>query len=76
MKRCRVQDDLVGQLDALNSKLNTLSPSWVHSEQEREEIQQRRETLQVELKQHRKKGHNGTRCPWFNPLPYSLSAAR
>ncbi len=74
--RCRIQDDLVSELTALSSKLNTPRPNWVRSEQAREEIQQRRETLQIELKQHRKKGHDGNRCPWFNPRPYSLSAAR
>ncbi len=36
--RCRIQDDLVSELTALSSKLNKLSPNWVHSEQEREEI--------------------------------------
>jgi len=62
---CRVQADLISQLTVLNSKLNALSPHWVRSEQKREEIQQQRQTLQVELKQHRTKGHDGNRCPSF-----------
>jgi hypothetical protein len=74
--RCRIQDDLVSELTALSSKLNRPNPTWVRSEAEQDEIQKRRETLQVELKQHRKKGHNGTRYPGFNPPRYSLSAAR
>ena len=37
---CQVKDDLVNQLIALNNKLNTLSPSLLHSEQAREEVQQ------------------------------------
>lgn len=74
--RCSIQDDLVSELAALSTKLNTLSPNWVRSEQAREEIQQRREALQIELKRHRAKGHDGQRCPGFNPRPYSFSAAR
>lgn len=69
MKRengCRVQADLVNQLTSLNGKLNTLSPHWVRSQKERDEIHKQRETLQVELKQHRTKGHNGKRCPSFD----------
>jgi hypothetical protein len=60
---CPVKDDLVNQLSALNNKLNTLSPDLVHSEQEREEIQQRRELLYIEIKRHRAKGHEGKPCP-------------
>lgn len=66
MKTCRVEADLVRELTTLSDKLNTLSPSWVHSEQGREEIQHRRETLQAELKRHRSKGHDGKRCPSFD----------
>ena len=43
--KCKVKDDLVRQLIALNNKLNTLSTSFVHSEQGRAEVQERRETL-------------------------------
>ena len=60
---CRVKDDLVNQLVALNSKLNTLSPSLLRSEQARAEVQERRESLFVEIKLHRKKGHDGKPCP-------------
>jgi hypothetical protein len=43
--KCKVKDDLVNQLVALNSKLNTLSPSLLHGEQARAEVQERRENL-------------------------------
>jgi len=72
---CRVQADLVSELSALNGKLNTLSPHWVRSDKERDEIQKQRETLQAELKQHRAKGHDGKRCPSFDPRAITLSAA-
>lgn len=60
---CKVKDDLVNQLVALNDKLNTLSPALLHSEQARAEVQQRRESLYAEIKLHRAKGHEGKRCP-------------
>jgi len=62
-KSCKVKDDLVSQLIALNSKLNTLSPGLVHSEQARAEVQEKRESLYLEIKLHRKKGHEGRPCP-------------
>lgn len=65
MKTCPIEDNLVRKLATLSDKLNTLSPRWVRSEEAREEIQQQRETLQVEIKQHRSKGHDGQRCPSF-----------
>ena len=48
VNQCQVKDDLVNQLIALNDKLNTLSPALLHSEQAREEVQQKRENLYVE----------------------------
>jgi hypothetical protein len=60
---CKVKDDLVNQLIALNGKLNTLSPSLLRSEQARAEVQERRESLYLEIKLHRKKGHDGKPCP-------------
>ena len=62
-KMCKVKDDLVNQLIALNNKLNTLSPDLLHSEQTRAEVQERRESLYVEIKRHRKIGHEGKHCP-------------
>ena len=62
-KKCKVKDRLVDQLIALNNKLNILSPDWLHSEQARAEVQERRESLYVEIKRHRAKGHNGQPCP-------------
>ena len=69
--KCKVKDDLVNQLIALNNKLNTLSPSFLHSQQARAEVQERRETLYVEIKQHRTKGHEGKPCPAVQYIPYS-----
>ena len=69
--QCDVKDDLVNLLIALNNKLNTLSPAWLHSEQARAEVQERRESLYVEIKQHRAKGHEGKPCPAAQRLPYS-----
>ena len=68
--KCKVKDDLVNQLIALNNKLNTLSSSYVHSQQVRAEIQERRETLHVDIKRHRVKGHEGKPCPADQRLPY------
>ncbi len=68
---CKVKDDLVAQLMALNDKLNTLSPAVLRSEQAREGVQQQREGLYVELKRHRAKGHRGKPCPSvqrFSPI--------
>ena len=70
---CKVKDDLVNQLITLNNKLNTLSPDSLHSEQARAEVQERRESLYVEIKQHRAKGHEGKPCPAAQRLPYSSS---
>ena len=69
--KCKVKDDLVNQLIALNNKLNTLSPALLHSEQARAEVQERRESLYVEIKRHRAKGHYGKPCPAAQHLPYS-----
>jgi hypothetical protein len=66
MKTCRVDENLVRELTTLSNKLNMLSPTWVRSEEERKEIQERREMLQAEIKQHRLKGHDGKRCPSFD----------
>ena len=71
--KCKVKDDLVNQLTALNNKLNTLSPSLLHSEQARAKVQERRESLYFEIKQHRAKGHEGKPCPAAQRLPYSSS---
>jgi hypothetical protein len=68
---CKVKDDLVNQLNALNNKLNTLSPALLHSEQARAEVQERRETLYFEIKKHRAKGHEGRPCPATQRVPYS-----
>jgi hypothetical protein len=60
---CRVKDELVSQLVALNNKLNLLSPDLVHGDEERAEVQQQRENLYSEIKHHRAKGHQGKPCP-------------
>ena len=61
--KCKVKDDLVDRLVALNNKLNSLSPAWVPSEAARAEVQQQRETVYAEIKKHRAKGHEGKPCP-------------
>jgi hypothetical protein len=68
--KCNVKDDLVNLLIALNDKLNTLNTAWLHSEQARAEVQERRESLYVEIKRHRAKGHEGKPCPAAQRLPY------
>jgi hypothetical protein len=68
--KCNVKDDLVNLLIALNNKLNTLSPAFLHSEQARAEVQERRESLYVEIKRHRMKGHEGKPCPAVQRLSY------
>ncbi len=52
---CQVKDELVSQLIALNNKLNLLSPGLVHGDEERAEVQQRRESLYAE--------NEGKPCP-------------
>ena len=69
--KCKVKDDLVNEIIALNSKLNTLNPAFLHSEQARAEVQERRESLYVEIKRHRAKGHEGKPCPAAQRLPNS-----
>jgi hypothetical protein len=70
--KCNVKDDLVNLLTALNDELNTLSPSWLYGEQARAEVQEQRESLYIEIKQHRAKGHEGKPCPAAHRLPYSV----
>jgi len=70
VNNCKVKDNLVNQLIALNNNLNTLSPAWLHSQQARARVQERRESLQVEIKQHRAKGHEGKPCPAAQRVPY------
>jgi hypothetical protein len=60
---CKVKDDLVNELIALNDKLNTLSPSLLRSREAQAEVQEKRESLYIELKLHRKRGHGGKPCP-------------
>ena len=69
--KCNVKGDLVNQLITLNNNLNTLSPAWLHSQQARAVVQERRESLYVELKRHRAKGHEGKPCPAAQRVPYS-----
>ena len=69
--KCNVKDDLVNQLIALNNKLNTLSPALLHSEQARAIVQDRRESLYLEIKRHRAKGYEGKPCPAAQCIPYS-----
>jgi hypothetical protein len=61
--KCQVKDELVSQLIALNNKLNLLSPDLVHGDEERAEVQIRRENLYAQIKHHRAKGHEGKPCP-------------
>ena len=61
--RCKVKDALVNELLLLNNKVNTLSPGLLHSEEARAQVQERREILYVEIKRHRKTGHDGKPCP-------------
>ena len=63
LMNCQVKDELVSQLIALNNKLNLLSPDLVYGDEERAEVQQRRESLYAEIKHHRAKGHEGKPCP-------------
>jgi hypothetical protein len=69
--KCKVKDDLVSQLNALNNKLNTLSTAFLHSRQARAEVQERRESLYVDIKRHRAKGHEGKPCPAAQRQCYS-----
>ncbi len=63
LMNCQVKDELVSRLTVLNNKLNLLSPDLVRGDEERAEVQQRRESLYAEIKHHRAKGHDGKPCP-------------
>ena len=63
LMNCRVKDELVSRLIAVNNKLNLLSPDLVHGDEDRAEVQQQRENLYAEIKRHRAKGHEGKPCP-------------
>jgi hypothetical protein len=67
---CKVKDDLVNQLIALNNKLNTLNPNSLRSQEARAEVQERRESLHLEIRRHRAKGHEGKPCPAAQLPPY------
>jgi hypothetical protein len=67
---CKVKDDLVNQLITLNNKLNTLNPNSLRSQEARAEVQERRESLHLEIRRHRAKGHEGKPCPAAQRLPY------
>ena len=70
-KKCKVRDNLVNQLIALNNKLNILSPDLLQSEQARAEEQKRRESLYFEIKHHGVKGHEGRPCPAIQRFVFS-----
>ena len=72
---CKVKDELVNRLMALNDKINSLSPAFLLSEDARAEVQQQRESLHVEIKHHRAKGHDGKPCPAVQHLSYSSKTA-
>jgi hypothetical protein len=68
---CKVNDELLNQLITLNNKLNTLSTTFLHSEQARVEVQERRQALSLDIKRHRAKGHDGKPCPAAKSGRYS-----
>ena len=47
----------------LNNKLNLLSPDRVSEHGQLVEIEERRQVLLVEMRNHRRKGHSGRPCP-------------
>lgn len=63
MRTCRVEEKLVREILAMNGQLNSLSPTWVRDEDERNLIQTKRDELSAELRHHHAKGHGGKRCP-------------
>ena len=73
--KCKVKDELVNRLVALNNKLNSLSPAFLHSAGDRAEVQLQRESLHVEIKRHKAKGHDGKPCPAVQHLSYSSKTA-
>lgn len=74
-KTRKVKDALVNRLITLNDKLNSLSPAFLHSQGDRAEVQLLRETLHVEIKRHKAKGHDGKPCPAVKHLSYSPKTA-
>ena len=73
--KCKVKDELVNRLIALNNKLNSLSPAFLHSQGDRAEVQLQREGLQAEIKRHKTKGHDGKPCPAVQHVSYSAKTA-
>src|SRR6266853_173599 len=72
---CNVKDDLVNQLIALNNKLNTLNPNWLHSEQarfgsagtSREPLRRNQEASSEETRRH---SLSCRPAPIFTTLPF------
>ena len=60
---CKAHAEMMDALVALNNKLNLLSPNRVSGREQVERVSERREELLVEIKHHRKKGHDGRPCP-------------
>ena len=65
MKTCRIEEKLMREIAAMNGQLNSLSSTWVRNEDERLLIQEKRDILSAELRNHHAKGHEGGRCPAF-----------
>jgi hypothetical protein len=60
---CKTYSDLVDAIVVLNNKLNRLSPSYVSGDRPLAEISALRDALLIEMRHHRKKGHDGKPCP-------------
>jgi hypothetical protein len=60
---CQTNNDLVEAIVSLNNKLNRLSPDRVSEEGQLAEIAEQREVLLIEMRNHRKRGHDGKPCP-------------
>lgn len=63
MSVCQVEEKLVLQISLMNGQLNSLSPTWLRDDDERQVVKEKRDILAAELKRHRTKGHDGKRCP-------------
>jgi prefoldin subunit 5 len=63
MRNCKTHTELVDAIQSLNNKLNFLSPERVTGEAQLTKVTEQREALLIEIRQHRKKGHDGRPCP-------------
>jgi hypothetical protein len=60
---CELKEKLQGRLVTLNGKLNVLRPKARTTDEERMNLLRARVSLNDEIREHLRCGHDGKRCP-------------